>query len=121
MVSILVVDDDLDIQAMLCDVLIDEGYEVRLASNGREALNQIERERPDLIVLDLMMPVMDGRQFYQHFRTNHPTNAHSRIPVLLVSAGQGLRETAGELGADSYLPKPFDLDAFVLQIERLTR
>ena len=117
--TVLVVDDDPDIQIMLQEVLQDEGYNVRLASNGREALEHVERERPDLIVLDLMMPVMDGRQFYQQFRARHHVE-HARVPVLLVSAGHSLRETARELGTDGYLPKPFDLDVLVRQVERLT-
>ena len=117
--TVLVVDDDPDIQIMLQEVLRDEGYDVRLASNGREALEHVERERPDLIVLDLMMPVMDGRQFYQQFRARQPAG-YGRVPVLLVSAGYGLRETARELGSDGYLPKPFDLDALMRQVEHLT-
>jgi CheY-like chemotaxis protein len=117
--TVLVVDDDPDIQLVLRGILEDEGYAVRVASNGREALECVACETPDLILLDLMMPVMDGRQFFRRF-VQSQDGATDRAPVLLVSADAGLRETAETLGVDGYLRKPFNLDVLLRAVERLT-
>jgi CheY-like chemotaxis protein len=118
--TVLVVDDDPNIRLMLEEVLRDEGYGVRVASNGREALEKVEDEQPDLILLDLMMPVMDGRQFCQEFAPRQET-AEQRVPVLVISAERGGREEARALGVDGYLTKPFDLDDLLNEVARFTR
>ena len=116
---VLVVDDDPDIRRMLEDVLTDEGHQVRVASNGREALAFVEHQAVDLILLDLMMPVMDGPAFYQAYRAR-VDNDPERAPVVVISADRNVREQAAQLGVDSYLTKPFDLDALLDQVERFT-
>ncbi len=117
--NVLVVDDDPDMQSLLKRILQDEGYEVRVASNGREALACVACEAPHLILLDLMMPVMDGRQFFERF-VQSQDSATDRVPVLVISAAAGGRRTAETLGADGYLPKPFDLDVLLHAVARLT-
>lgn len=119
MPRVLVVDDDPDIRRMLEDVLTDEGHQVRVASNGREALAFVEHQSVDLILLDLMMPVMDGPAFYQAYRA-HVDDDPGRAPVVVISADRNVREQAAQLGVDSYLTKPFDLDALLDQVERFT-
>lgn len=116
---VLVVDDDPDVRSLLKLVLEGEGYEVRVASNGREALECVACEVPHLILLDLMMPVMNGRQFLEHF-VQSQAGATARANVLVISADRAGNEAAESLGADGYLPKPFDLDGLLYAVERLT-
>ncbi len=116
---VLVVDDEPDIRRLVSDALRLEGYRVRTAGDGQEALQRVAEERPDLILLDLMLPVMDGRQFCR-LLTHTPTATvrDGHIPVILVSADRHLRERAAELGAVDYLPKPFDLDDLLAAVQR---
>jgi CheY-like chemotaxis protein len=116
---VLVVDDEPDIRRLVGDALRLEGYQVRTAGDGQEALQRMADERPDLILLDLMMPVMDGRQFcrllaHAPFHAERP----GRIPVILLSADRRLREQAEELGAAGYLAKPFNLDDLLATVQR---
>ncbi|MFN8559657.1 MAG: response regulator [Dehalococcoidia bacterium] len=106
---VLVVDDDPDIRRLLEEVLTDEGYETRLASNGAEALTAVAEREPDLILLDLMMPVMDGRQFCERFLRSRDAGGR-RAPVLVISADRALPEQARRMGVDGYIAKPFDID-----------
>ena len=99
---VLAVDDDPAILELLTLTLTDEGFTVASASNGAEALASYEDVRPDVIVLDLEMPVMDGRAFYRKLRERGDST-----PVLLVSA-HGARAALRELGADGAIEKPFD-------------
>lgn len=115
--TVLVVDDDPNIRRMLQDILQDEGYQVRVAANGREALDDVATVSPDLILLDLMMPVLDGRGFYREFSAQYHDG--DRAPVLVISADQGVREQARALGVDGYLTKPFDIDELLDQVARL--
>ncbi len=100
----LVIDDDPDIRELLCTVLADEGWDARPAANGREGLALLERWEPDLIVLDLMMPVMDGWTFAQRMRERW------RIPIVVLSAATNVGTHAGRIGAVGVVSKPFDLD-----------
>ncbi len=115
MPTILVVDDDTSVRSMLSLALGDEGYEVITASNGQEGLEQVRRCQPAVILLDLMMPVMDGGQMLQRLREQQDTT-----PVVLLSAV--LREYRGDAlpQADAYLAKPFNLDALFRLVEQYT-
>jgi len=103
---ILVVDDEIYIVHILEFTLTMEGYEVLTAADGEEALEKIEHERPDLIVLDIMMPKMDGYEVCRKIRENEEVRS---LPVILLSAkGRPIdRETGLEVGADDYIVKPF--------------
>ena len=102
---VLVVDDDPDILDAICDILDAEGYAVARARHGGEALERVAERRPDLILLDLMMPVMDGWQF----REAQVQNAElAKIPVVVVSAAG--RDRLERIDADAYLSKPVDLE-----------
>jgi len=103
---------------LVSDVLRDDGYEVREATNGAEALGRIRDERPDLIVLDLMMPVMDGWTFVEEFR-GEPFS--DDVPIIVTSASHDLPRTAERLrsfGVRTCLAKPFDLDGLLALVER---
>ena len=107
---VLVVDDD-------PDILDAEGYRVCRARHGQEALAQVESERPDIILLDLMMPVMDGVAFSQALRKRP---AVSDVPIVVISA-DGNPQRAAAVGAAGYLAKPFDIDALLTQVAWITR
>jgi CheY-like chemotaxis protein len=106
--SILVVDDDPDILEALSAVMNEEGFSVRAARNGQEALDLVGAVPPALILLDLMMPVMDGREFGSRIR-GCPDWAN--IPIIVLSADRDARSTAQDLDAAGCLAKPFELDA----------
>ena len=113
--TVLVVDDDPAIRDFLSMALEGEGYAIETARNGREALDKIRRDPPDMILLDLVMPTMDGWCFLAMQRT---ASAGCRIPVLAMSA-MGGRYMARELGATDFLAKPFDLDALLGKVAAL--
>ena len=112
---VLVVDDDPDIRELLVSVLSDDGYEAKSARNGRDALEVLGRWRADVIVLDLMMPVMDGWTFAKRMQEKWT------IPIVVLSAANEVRRHAAGLGAADVIPKPFDLDALLPCIARLAR
>jgi len=100
---VLVVDDDPDILDALAEILETEGYEVQRARNGREALQRLEQGLPDLILLDLMMPVMDGWEFARSLAPE------ARPPIIVLSADRNVSAKAQEIGARGWLSKPFEL------------
>ncbi len=114
---ILVVDDEERVLSFLRSKLKASGYEVLTASNGLEALEQAQAQEPDLIVLDLLMPKMDG------FETLKELRSFSAVPVIILSAkGADTDKIKGlSLGADDYLPKPFNPDELVARVEAVRR
>jgi DNA-binding response OmpR family regulator len=113
---ILVVDDDPAIRDVVTDILEMSDYSVRTASNGAEALEEVKRERPAAVILDLMMPVMDGREFLRRCRSSQPC---SRVPVVVMSAARDAEMAANELGAQAFLPKPFEMDDVLAVVDGL--
>ena len=115
--SILIVDDDPKMIKLLQANFKARGYLVSIARDGDEALELIEKESPDLIVLDLLMPRLDGRKVCQR------TREWSDTPILILSAlGQvGDKINCLELGADDYLSKPFSIDELIARIRALLR
>ncbi|MBM3287717.1 MAG: response regulator [Candidatus Eisenbacteria bacterium] len=103
---ILVVDDEIYIVHILEFSLTMEGYQVLTAADGEEAMRLIEQERPDLVVLDIMMPKMDGYEVCRRLRQDEQLKG---IPVILLSAkGRAVdREVGLQAGADDYITKPF--------------
>src|SRR5256714_8661040 len=114
---VLVVDDDPDIRELLFTALEDEGFEVVPAGDGREALAIIRTFRPDVIVLDLMMPVIDGWQFASELRIRD--EGDEDIPIVLLSAARDLRAHAESLSAAEIIEKPFDLADLLPKIARV--
>ena len=115
--GVLVVEDDTAVGQVVADLLADEGYQVRWATDGQAALAVLEGWRPDVIVLDLTMPVMDGRAF--RAAQQRLAKEVARVPVVVLSGLRQAHATAEELGAAAALTKPFDLDELVTTIERV--
>ena len=107
MVKALVVEDEEDIRNLLVEQLLDKRCQVRKADNGAIALQRVKEEIPDIIFVDIVMPVMDGILFVSELRKNPDTAA---IPVVLVSAINlpGLKSRARMLGVNHLLAKPWD-------------
>jgi CheY-like chemotaxis protein len=115
---ILVVDDDPAIRDVVADILEICEYRVVTAVNGAEALEKIRQEPPAAILLDLMMPVMNGWDFLRACRNEQPC---SRVPIVVMSAARDASDVATDLGAQGFLPKPFELDAVLSVVERVVR
>jgi two-component system, OmpR family, alkaline phosphatase synthesis response regulator PhoP len=113
---ILVVEDEAHLAEGLKLNLTLEGYEVRIASDGRSALQKWKEWRPDLVVLDIMLPQIDGLSVLRGIRLED-----ERVPILILSAkGDAEDRVKGfSYGVDDYLPKPFNLDEFLLRVKRL--
>ncbi len=118
MFKILVVDDDKNSLLLFSSVLKSANYEVVTASNGEEALNVIDKEHIDLVVLDIMMPKMDGYEFTKELRS-----ADNNLPVLMVSAKQlpSDKHKGFLVGTDDYMIKPIDEEEMLLRIKALLR
>jgi len=116
--QVLVVDDDDDIRALVVLKLQQAGFETRAAEDGTVALAQVAEERPDLLVLDLMMPEMSGYDVLRELRRANETRT---LPVLLLSARsqQTDFELGFELGADDYIVKPFGPRALVDRVRAI--
>jgi CheY-like chemotaxis protein len=114
---VFVVDDDEWIHELLTMALEDDGYQVVTAHDGREALELLERCRPRLILLDWMMPLMNGPAFAAELRRR---GLRPGIPILVVTADSNARGNAEQIGAEGYVRKPFDLGHLLDQVARLT-
>jgi DNA-binding NarL/FixJ family response regulator len=113
---LLLIDDDPNLILLVKDYLEFRGYEVITAENGREALEVLEKDIPDMIICDVMMPEMDGYTLVKQLREDQRTNW---IPVLFLSAkGQSQDRVKGlNIGADVYMVKPFEPEELVAQVE----
>ncbi|MBE5741961.1 MAG: response regulator transcription factor [Clostridiales bacterium] len=118
MFHILVVDDDKNIRYVMKEVLKTAQYEVFTAKNGEEAFNILEREHIDLVIVDIMMPKMDGYEFTKELRV-----FDSELPVLMVSAKQlpEDRKKGFVVGIDDYMSKPIDAEELLLHVKALLR
>ena len=115
MPSVLVVDDDPDVRVLLETYLGLEGFDVLTACNGSDALRQLRDMRPSVILLDLMMPVMDGVEF----RRQQQGQADLRdIPVVCLSARHDAQQTATVLGVAECVGKPFELEMVAAALRR---
>jgi CheY-like chemotaxis protein len=108
--SVLVIEDDAALLSSVAEVIREVGYEVRTASNGHQALDEVLLRGFDLILIDLMLPFMDGWRFLEQYRCRC---RESRAALVLVSALPNLPAEAARLGVHGYLRKPFGLDAVV--------
>jgi CheY-like chemotaxis protein len=103
---VLIVEDDDGIQESLKDALEDEGYVVAQAYNGKEGLEYLSRELPSLVLLDFMMPVMNGVAFCEELRKREPTG----VPIVLLTADSRADERARELGVSAFVRKPMTIE-----------
>ena len=111
---ILIVEDDPGIQWVVTAFLEHEGYAVDVASHGAEALQRVEEQRPDLVLLDMNLPVVDGRTFVQHLRARC-----IEIPIVAVTAARHAAEWAKEIGAVTYISKPISLPLLIRRIDEI--
>ncbi len=116
--TILLIDDDEKIISMLRRGLAFEGYDVSTAANGAEGLNMILNSEPDLVVLDIMMPKVDGFEVCRRLR-----EGGSKVPILMLTAKDEIehRVKGLDLGADDYLVKPFALEELLARVRALLR
>jgi len=114
---LLIVDDDTELCSLLKEFLEREGYSVQCVNEGREGLEQAQQGGYDLIILDVMLPGMDGFEILKRLRTG------SRVPVLMLTArGEDVDRIVGlELGADDYLPKPFNPRELTARVKAILR
>lgn len=117
MSKILLVDDDIDLTELLSEVLTMEGFESYITYNGQEALDVLAKEHFDMVLLDVMMPVLNGIETLKRIRAKYD------IPVLMLSARDDEidRVLGLELGADDYLPKPFNDRELIARIKAILR
>ncbi len=115
---ILVVDDEESITQLVSTVLRYEGFEVECAASGRAAMKLTDRFRPDLIVLDVMLPDLDGFEVYRRLSATEP-----RVPVLFLTAKDQTADRVHglTLGADDYVGKPFSLEELVARVRAILR
>ena len=115
---ILIAEDDPHILEGLVDTLASEGYEAVPATDGRQALNRFEMEKVDLVMLDIMMPEMDGYEVCRRIRAFDP-----RIPIIMLTAkGEEIDKVVGlKLGADDYITKPFGIHELLARVAAVLR
>jgi two-component system OmpR family response regulator len=116
--QLLLVDDEDNLRSMLTAALRHSGFDVDVASSGREALERVPESRPDVVVLDVMMPDLDGFEVCRRIR-----NDGSQVPVLFLTARDAIDDKVRglTLGGDDYLVKPFSLEELVARVEALLR
>ena len=114
--KILVADDDKEIVELLSIYIHNEGYEVVKAYDGKEALAAVEKEIPDLVILDIMMPEIDGVEVCRRFRANEKLN---NVPIVMFSAKISAydKKESFEAGADGFISKPFNARGFISGIK----
>ena len=118
MINILIIDDDKNTRFLLYEVLKMNNFNVFQATNGFEGLEVLEKERIDLVIVDIMMPKMDGYEFTKELRSYNPS-----LPILMISAKQlpGDRKKGFMAGIDDYMSKPIDHEELILHINALLR
>lgn len=116
MPDLLIVDDDSDVSEILAEALLDEGYAVRRARDGQEGLEEVQRILPDLVLLDVEMPVLDGPAM-AHAMLIHDLGAE-RVPIVLLSGIADFDRVVARVGTPYFLPKPYRLAEVLALITR---
>ncbi|MGO4819276.1 response regulator [Flavobacterium sp. W22_SRS_FP1] len=112
MQKILIIDDEKNLRETLCELLTHGGFEVHEAQNGQQGIEQVKQIKPNLIICDIMMPILDGYSFLKQ----HQKSIYSDIPVLLISAKTEQPEELISLGIKGYLSKPFKYNELISKI-----
>jgi len=115
--KVLVVDDEPDVLKIVCFRLKKAGYEVKTASDGKAALDLIEKDRPDLILLDLRMPVMDGYEVCRKIKSDEKLGD---TPIIFITASSGatVKDKVREYKADDYIIKPFEPEELIAKVKK---
>lgn len=113
---ILIVEDQADVAQLIEVVLMGEGHTVAVARDGAQGLMMARDWKPDLILMDIMLPGVDGGTLIARLRRESET---AELPIIAMSASRTLRERTAELEADALLSKPFDVDALLVQVQFL--
>ena len=118
--KILVTDDSPTIVAMIKELLESNGYVVVTASDGQEALDKTKKEKPDLIILDLMLPKIDGYKVCAMLKFD---KNYSKIPIIILTAraGESDKELGSEVHADAYVTKPFEPNTLLAKVKELIK
>jgi len=116
--TILLVDDEPGFHKIVTKILKTQGYTVLTASNGQEGLHALKTVRPDLILLDIMMPIMNGFEFFKLVRQNEK---YTNIPIIIASARKLMKGTFVAMGADAFILKPFNSDELIFKIKFLLK
>ena len=116
--KILIADDEQQLALAMKIRLQSKGYQVVTASDGQEALELAEKERPDLIILDVLMPVMDG---YSCLRELNTRFGRGEIPIIILTARDRMKDLFELEGIADYVIKPFDHDDLLIRIERILK
>ena len=118
--SILVIEDTKSVRQIVAAMLLEEGYEVITAIDGRDGLEMAKRENPDLIVLDVMLPEMDGYEVCCRLKFDED---YEHIPIILLTARRKAadREKAAQTSADAYMTKPFEREDLLNEVRRLLK
>ncbi len=113
--SVLVVDDDAVLAATIAEVLGSEGFSTRTAENGLEALHELERDQPEVVLLDMRMPVLDGWGVARVLGSRRDA-----VKLIVMTEREDVARCADQVHADGYLPKPFGIVELVSEIRRLS-
>jgi DNA-binding response OmpR family regulator len=116
MVKILCIEDETDIRELLVEELKDSGFTVLEANNGREGYKKILSEKPDIVLCDITMPEMDGRQLFADLQINHPELSHMEFIFLTALADKDQVVEGLRSGANAYLTKPIDFEVLMANL-----
>ncbi|NVB78555.1 MAG: response regulator [Kofleriaceae bacterium] len=116
MSTVLVIEDDISLRALVSLVLEMHGYRVQTAENGLDGLDHIAATMPDLILLDMRMPVMSGAEFAAEYQARYRDT--TRAPIIVVTAAEHAARKAQEVGANGFLAKPFSNTELVRAVEK---
>jgi DNA-binding response OmpR family regulator len=114
--EVVLIEDDEGVREVIDLALTTAGFRVHLATNGAEALDIVAQTTPRLILFDLKMPIVDGREFARRYRSS----TGARAPLVLLTAAEDPAAEAASIEADGYLAKPFDLDELLQIAERMS-
>lgn len=111
--SILIVEDEEAIRVLIAELLQSKGYQTRMAADGSEALGEVDRQVPDLVLLDMRMPVMDGWVFAGILKQRRVN-----VPIIVFTAAENAQARAHELGAVGWISKPFTIEDLFDAVQR---
>ena len=120
MKKIMVVDDEESLRELVNAIFTSEGYEVIMASSGQDCLEKLKNERPDLVLMDMMMPGMSGRETTEKIRENANTKSLKVVFLTVARFSETGKETLDKLDVADYITKPFDNDILIKKVKKLT-